>query len=290
MDVFSDYLVLYERETGLRKIEIMDLESQVIHEMDFPEPVYAAWPGGNPDFTSHLLRFHYTSMVTPRSVYDYDMNTRERTLKKRVEVLGDYDPSEYRCERIYAKADDGTEIPISLMVRDDFVQDGSRPLLLYGYGSYGASIDPSFSSNRLNLVDRGFAYAIAHVRGGGETGREWYEQGKMLHKTNTFTDFIACAEHLIGGRYTSPERLVVYGESAGGLLMGAVANMRPDLFNVVIASVPFVDVLNTMLDPDIPLTVIEYEEWVPVTSGLRAATTTLKRWPSGTPSSWTGWA
>lgn len=261
IDVFAGHLVLYERENGLRKIEIMDLTTDEIHEVEFPEPVYAAWLGSNPDFESQVLRFHYTSMVTPRSVYDYDMISRERVLRKQVEVLGDYDPSQYRSERIFARAEDGTEIPISLMVRKDFSQDGSHPLLLYGYGSYGASIDPSFSSNRLSLVDRGFAYAIAHVRGGGEMGREWYEQGKMRNKVNTFTDFIACAEHLVAEGYTSPERLVIYGGSAGGLLMGAVTNMRPDLFKVVVASVPFVDVLNTMLDPDIPLTVIEYEEW-----------------------------
>lgn len=261
MDVFAGHLALYEREKGLRKIEILVLETGEIHDVKFPEPVYAAWPGDNPSFESNVLRFHYTSMVTPRSVYDYDMVTRDRTLMKQVEVLGDYDPSEYRSERIFARAEDGTEIPISLMVRKDFVRDGSHPLLLYGYGSYGASIDPSFSSNRLSLVDRGFAYAIAHVRGGGEMGREWYDQGKMLNKTNTFTDFIACAEHLLAAGYTSPERLVISGGSAGGLLMGAVTNMRPDLFSVVVATVPFVDVLNTMLDPDIPLTVIEYEEW-----------------------------
>lgn len=261
MDIFTGHLVLYERENGLRTIEIMDLETGQTHGVDFPEPAYAVWPGRNPEFESHVLRFHYTSMVTPRSVYDYDMITGERTLMKRVEVLGDYDPSRYRSERIHAVAEDGAQIPISLVARDDFVRDGTRPLLLYGYGAYGASIDPTFSSNRVSLLDRGFAYAIAHVRGGGEMGREWYDQGKMLNKINTFTDFIASAEHLISEGYTSPGRLVIYGGSAGGLLIGAVTNMRPDLFKVAVAAVPFVDVLNTMLDPDIPLTVIEYEEW-----------------------------
>ena len=199
--------------------------------------------------------------MTPASVYDYDMETRSRELQKRQEVLGGYDPSQYRSERMYAKAADGVEVPISLVYRDDFKLDGEGPMLLYGYGSYGISIDPAFSSDRLSLLDRGFAFAIAHIRGGGDLGKPWHDAGKMLKKMNTFTDFIACAEHLIAHRYTSPSALAITGGSAGGLLMGAVVNMRPDLFAAVVAGVPFVDSLNTALDATLPLTVGEYEEF-----------------------------
>ncbi len=260
-DVFKNYLVVYERERGLKKMRIYDYTTGETHYVQFPEPVYSFWAGGNREYDTDLLRFTYMSLVTPRSVYDYNMKTKQRELKKRYEVLGGYDPSQYQSERIFATSPDGVEVPISLVYKKGMVKNGKNPLLLYGYGAYGASMDPYFSSSRLSLLDRGFIYAIAHVRGGSEMGRWWYEQGKLLHKKNTFIDFIACAEHLIAEKYTSPEYLVISGGSAGGLLMGAVTNMRPDLFKGVVADVPFVDVLNTMLDPSLPLTVIEYEEW-----------------------------
>ena len=223
--------------------------------------MYTFFPGQNEEFDTTALRFSYTSLVTPRSVFDYDMETRTRELKKQTEVLGGYDPSQYESKRIFATASDGTKVPISIVYKKGIVLDGHNPMMLYGYGSYGASIDPAFRSSRLTLIDRGFVFAIAHIRGSGTMGRLWYEDGKFLKKKNTFTDFIACAEHLIEQGYTSPDRLAIRGGSAGGLLMGAVTNMRPDLFKVVVAQVPFVDVINTMLDASIPLTVIEYEEW-----------------------------
>ena len=261
IEAFRDHLLVYERENGLKKIRILNLVNGDEHYVDFPEPVYTFWSGDNPDFSSHLLRFEYTSLVTPRSVFDYDMSTRARELKKQEEVVGGYDPSLYKSERIFARASDGTMIPISLVYKKGMVKNGKNPLLLYGYGSYGSNSEPGFSSNRLSLLDRGFIYAIAHIRGGQEMGRYWYDQGKLLNKRNTFTDFIACAEHLIVEKYTSNDKLVINGGSAGGLLMGAVTNMRPDLLKAVVAGVPFVDVINTMLDPSIPLTVTEYEEW-----------------------------
>ncbi len=258
---FRDHLVLYERENGLRQIRVRNLKSGEIHAVSFPEPVYTVMPAGNPEFNTTTLRFDYNSLVTPRSIFDYDMNTRKRDLKKQYEVLGGYAPALYQSERIFATASDGAKVPISMVYKKGMTRNGKSPLLLYGYGSYGISSDPRFSSDRLSLLDRGFIYAIAHIRGGGEMGRPWYEDGKLLKKENTFTDFIACAEHLIGQKYTSSDRLVIFGGSAGGLLMGAVTNMRPDLFKVVIAKVPFVDVINTMLDESIPLTVTEFEEW-----------------------------
>jgi len=261
IDLFKDHLVVYERENGLKKIRISNLTDNQVHYVEFLEPVYTFWQAKNPDFNTNQLRFNYTSLVVPRSVFDYDMDTRTRELKKQYEVLGGYDPSTYQSERIFAKAKDGTMVPISLVYKKGKVKDGKNPLFLYGYGAYGSSSEPYFSSNRLSLLDRGFIYAIAHVRGGGEMGRYWYEDGKLLKKRNTFTDFIACVEHLIAEEYTSRDKLVISGVSAGGLLMGAVTNIRPDLFKAVIAEVPFVDVINTMLDPSIPLTVIEYEEW-----------------------------
>lgn len=260
-DVFKNHLVIYERENGLRKIRIMNLMKDEVHYVGWPEPVYTFWKNRNPDFNTNSLRFTYTSLVTPRSVFDYNMDTRTRELKKQYEVLGGYDPSLYRSERILAEAEDGTMIPISVVYRKGMIKNGSNPLLLVGYGAYGSSLDPYFSSSRLSLLNRGFIYAIAHVRGGGEMGRYWYEQGKLLNKMNTFTDFIACAEHLIAQKYTSGDKLVIFGASAGGLVVGAVTNMRPDLFKAVIADVPFVDILSTMLDPSLPLTVLEYEEW-----------------------------
>ncbi len=261
ISAFQDHLVISEREGGLRKIRIRNLVTGKEHTVDFPEPVYTVHQGRNPEFNTDTLRFNYGSLVTPMSVFDYEMDERTRELKKQDEVLGGYDPSLYESERIFAEAADGTPIPISLVYKKGLPKDGKNPLLLYGYGSYGINSDPYFSSNRLSLLDRGFRYAIAHIRGGEEMGRMWYEHGKLLHKRNTFTDFIACAEHLIAENYTASDKLIIQGGSAGGLLMGAVTNMRPELFEIVIAKVPFVDVVNTMLDASIPLTVIEYDEW-----------------------------
>ena len=261
VSMFANHRVLYEREQGLRTIRITNLSDGETHSIDFPEPVYTIYPARNPMFDTNLLRFEYTSLVTPPSVFDYDMTTKTRELKKQDEVLGGYDPAAYQSERIFASAPDGTQIAVSLVYKQGLQRNGGNPCLLVGYGSYGYSYDPSFSSERLSLLDRGFVCAIAHIRGGGEMGRPWYEAGKMLNKKNTFTDFIACAEHLIAGQYTSPETLAIQGGSAGGLLMGAVLNMRPELFKAAVAAVPFVDVVNTMLDPSIPLTVIEWEQW-----------------------------
>ena len=261
LEAFRNHLVISERENGLKKLRISNMTDGEVHYIDFPEPVYTFSGGWNPDFSSKLLRFNYASLITPGSVFDYDMDARTRELKKQEEVLGGYDPSLYQSERIFATASDGTKVPVSMVYKKGMVRDGRNPVFLYGYGSYGSSTEPSFSSNRLSLLDRGFIFAIAHIRGGQEMGRYWYDQGKLLHKKNTFTDFIACADHLVAEEYTSSDGLVIYGGSAGGLLMGAVTNMRPELFRVVIAKVPFVDVINTMLDASIPLTTIEYEEW-----------------------------
>jgi len=261
VDAFQDHLVIYEREAGLRKMRVQSLTDGKEFYPPFPEPVYTFSAMDNEEFATSLLRFNYTSLITPPSVFDYDMKLRTRELKKQDEVLGGYDPSHYLSQRLSATAADGTAIPISLVYKKGLVRNGASPMLLYGYGSYGASMDPRFSSNRLSFLDRGFIYAIAHIRGGGEMGRPWHDDGKLLNKKHTFTDFIACAEYLIAQKYTSPGRLAIQGGSAGGLLMGAVTNMRPDLFKVVVAQVPFVDVMNTMLDASIPLTVIEYEEW-----------------------------
>ena len=261
VDAFKDYLVVYTRERGMRAMHVRDLHSGASHRVAFPEAAYTFYPAANPEFDTRTLRFSYTSLVTPNSVYDYNMDTRSRELLKRQEVLGGYDPQNYATARTFATASDGTRVPISLVHRKGLTRDGKSPMLLYGYGSYGISIDPRFRSTVISLLDRGFVFAVANIRGGGEMGRMWYENGKFLHKKNTFTDFIACAEHLIAEKYTNPEKLAIMGGSAGGLLMGAVANMRPDLFKVVVAQVPFVDVINTMLDASIPLTVTEYEEW-----------------------------
>jgi len=253
---FQDYLVTEERHRGLTQICIRAMHNGTQHSIEFPEPVYTAELGANAEFNTKLLRFNYTSLVTPASIYDYNMETRERELKKQQAVLGGYDPQLYQSERIYAG-----EVPISLVYKKSFVRDGRAPMLLYGYGSYGISIDPSFSSDRLSLLDRGFVYAIAHIRGGMDLGKPWHEAGRLLKKKSTFTDFIACAEKLIAEKYTSPDRLAIMGRSAGGLLMGAVVNLRPDLFAAVVAGVPFVDSLNTALDASLPLTVGEYEEF-----------------------------
>ena len=261
VDLFRDHLVVYERHDGLRQIRIQNLTDGQVHRVVFPEPVYTFWSEENPEFQSSLLRFSYTSLVTPRTIYDYQMNDRAWELKKYYRVGGGYDPSRYRTERIWATASDGSSIPISLVYARDLIPEESHPLYLYAYGAYGSSVEPRFSMYRLSLLERGFIYARAHIRGGGEMGRRWYLDGKLLNKMNTFTDFMASAEHLIDKGYTSADRLVISGASAGGLLMGAVLNMRPGLFAAAVAEVPFVDVLNTMLDPTIPLTVTEYEEW-----------------------------
>ena len=266
-EVFQTHLVLSEREGGLPYLRIVDLTADApsalaaSHRIEFAEPAYNASIGENPEFDASHLRFQYESFVTTRSVYDYEVRTRERSLRKQQPVLGGYDPSQYVSERLHATAPDGTRVPLSMVHRRDTPLDGSAPLLLYGYGSYGISVPVNFSSNRLSLLDRGVIYAVAHIRGGGELGKPWHDAGRMKNKSNTFTDFIAAAEHLIAQRYTTPERIVIQGGSAGGLLMGAVTNMRPDLFRIVISQVPFVDVLNTMLDASLPLTVGEYEEW-----------------------------
>ncbi len=260
-DAFRSHLVVYERQAGLRQIRVIDLASGEEHLVAFPEPVYTLRAHENPEFETPLLRFAYTSLVTPSSVVEYDMGERFWMVRKQTEVRGGYDPALYRSERVFATAADGQQVPISLVYRAPLQLDGERPLLLNGYGAYGLSYDPSFSSNTLSLLDRGFVVAIAHVRGGEEMGRSWYDGGKLLNKRSTFTDFITSAEHLVAAGYTSSGRLVINGGSAGGLLMGAVTNLRPDLFRVVLADVPFVDVVNTMLDASLPLTVIEYDEW-----------------------------
>lgn len=258
---FAGHFVAYERENGLNKMRITDIQSGQAHYIDFPEPVYTAFPSTNPEFNTTTFRLGYQSFVTPSSIYDYDVKTRKRELLKQTEVLGGYDPKLYQSERIYATASDGVRVPISLVYKKDLKRDGTRPLLLYAYGSYGSPSQAGFSSSRLSLLDRGVVYAIGHIRGGGDLGKDWHDQGKMMKKKNTFTDFIACAEHLIKEKYTSKDRLVITGGSAGGLLMGAVTNMRPDLFKAVVSYVPFVDVINTMLDESLPLTVQEFLEW-----------------------------
>ena len=261
IDLFADHLVLSEWEKGLENIEIFDFQTNKAHRVNFPEPVYSAAVAQNHEFASKVVRYNYQSLVTPSSVFDYDMDSRKATLLKETEVPGGFDKKNYKSERLFATAKDGTKIPLSVVYRKETKVDGSAPLLLYGYGSYGYSIPPTFSSNRLSLLDRGVIYVIAHIRGGGELGEEWRDAGRMMKKMNTFTDFIDSADYLVKGKYTSSNRLVIQGGSAGGLLMGAVTNMRPDLFKAVVAQVPFVDVLNTMLDASLPLTTSEYIEW-----------------------------
>ncbi len=263
VDAFAGHAVLTEREAGITQLRVIDSKTGKDHKdyrIEFPEPVYVVGPTGNHEFDTTKLRFSYESLVTPESVFDYDVDTRERTLLKQTPVLGGFDAKRYRSERIYATAFDGTRVPISLVYRGD-ERPRDRPLLLLGYGSYGVSIDPTFQSNRVSLLDRGVVYGIAHIRGGGEMGKSWHDAGKLMNKKNTFTDFIACCEYLIAEGYTSKDKLAVTGRSAGGLLMGAIVNMRPDLFRVVFTAVPFVDVMNTMLDSTLPLTTQEYLEW-----------------------------
>lgn len=262
IDIFKNQLVVSERKNGLMNLRVINWADNSEHYIEFNDPAYLAYTMGNPEFDTETLRFGYTSLTTPNSVYDYNMNTKGKTLMKQQEVLGGtFDAANYTSERIYAPARDGAQIPISIVYKKGLKKDGNAPLLLYAYGSYGYSIDPTFSSVRLSLLDRGFAFAIAHIRGGQEMGREWYENGKLLKKKNTFYDFIDCGKYLCDNNYTSANHLYAQGGSAGGLLMGAIINMEPQLWNGVIAAVPFVDVVSTMLDETIPLTTGEFDEW-----------------------------
>jgi oligopeptidase B len=261
VDVFARHLVLHERVGGFPRLTVRRIADGASHEVPLPEPARAVDGGANAEFDTDVFRFYYESYVTPESVYDYGLETREARLLKRREVRGGYDASKYRVELVYATAGDGTRVPVSLVYRKSLRRRGAQPMLLTAYGAYGFPHDVHFSSTRLSLLDRGVIYACAHVRGGGEMGKRWHDQGRMLEKSNTFTDFIACAEHLTRARYTDASRLVIEGGSAGGLLMGAVANLRPELFRAIVSQVPFVDVINTMLDESLPLTTGEYEEW-----------------------------
>jgi len=260
VEEFKDFMVLAERKNGLAQLRVMDFKGHE-HYIPFEEPAYAARVGANPEYSSTSFRYAYTSMTTPSSTYDYNMATKKQVLKKQQEIIGGYDKADYVTERIYATAKDGTKVPISLVYKKGTKKDGSAPLLLYAYGSYGITMDAAFSSNNLSLLNRGFVYAIAHIRGGQEMGRYWYDDGKMMKKKNTFTDFVDCGQFLIDSKYTRQGHLYAQGGSAGGLLMGAVINLAPKLWNGVLAHVPFVDVVNTMLDESIPLTTNEFDEW-----------------------------
>ena len=262
IEIFKNYLVVEERKDGLTHIKVIDWVNNSHYYIDFNDPAYSASTLANVEFNTDTLRYSYTSLTTPNSVFDFNMNTKKQILLKQDEVLeDDFSPNNYVSKRYYVTARDGKAIPVSLVYKKGVEKDGANPLLLYGYGSYGYSIDPYFSSVRLSLLNRGFIFAIAHVRGGEELGRQWYEDGKLLNKKNTFYDFIDCGDFLIQAQYTSRQHLYAAGGSAGGLLMGAVINMRPDLWNGVIAGVPFVDVISTMLDESIPLTTGEFDEW-----------------------------
>jgi oligopeptidase B len=260
-EVFEKFWVLVERDKGLLRFRFTDFRTHKAHYLKFDEAVYAAHAGANPEWDTERFRFIYESLVTPRTWYEYEVFTGKRHLLKRQPVLGDYDPTRYESKALTARAKDGARVPISVVYRKDLMTRGPRPMLLYGYGSYGFPMDPWFSSNRVSLLDRGAVYAIAHIRGGGDLGKTWYDEGKLLKKKNTFTDFVACAEALVKRGLTAPDRLVIHGGSAGGLLMGAVANLRPELFKAVVAQVPFLDVVTTMLDESLPLTISEYLEW-----------------------------
>lgn len=261
IEEFKGFLAIAERKNGLTQLAIYNLNSQQQHYLDFGEVTYTVYPAINVEYNSDKLRYGYTSLVTPSSVYEYDMAKQKKVLLKQQEILGGYDQAAYISERVFATARDGIQVPISIVYKKGTKLDGSAPLLQYAYGSYGASMDPTFSSNRLSLLDRGFIYALAHIRGGEEMGRQWYEDGKMMHKMNTFYDFVDCGKYLIDRHYCTPEHLYAQGGSAGGLLMGVVANIAPELYHGIIAQVPFVDVVNTMLDDTIPLTTNEYDEW-----------------------------
>ena len=260
-DLFARHMALYQLKSGLPEIRVTNFETGQTHNVSFPEPAYSVFPSTNREWNTSKLRYSYQSFITPGSIFDYDMDTRDAKLLKQTEVLGGYDPKQYQSERIYATAKDGTKIPISIVYKKGLVKDGRAPLFLEGYGSYGYPNSVTFSSSDLSLLDRGFITGIAHIRGGGEMGKSWHDQGRMKNKMNTFTDFITSAEYLIQEKYTSKDRLAIVGGSAGGLLMGAVTNMRPELFKVVVSHVPFVDVINTMSDATLPLTVGEFEEW-----------------------------
>ncbi|HHM21970.1 MAG TPA: S9 family peptidase, partial [Bacteroidetes bacterium] len=260
-EFFKDFMVLSERVNGIRQIRVRSWNGADDHYVNFGEDSYVAYISHNPEYDTEVVRLLYQSMSTPSSTYDYEVKKRQLDLKKEQEVLGGFDKNNYVTERLYAQARDGVKVPISIVYRKGFKKDGSQPVLLYGYGSYGYSLEPGFRATRLSLLDRGFAFAIAHVRGGQELGRDWYENGKLLKKKNTFYDFIDCAQFLIREGYTKKDHLFAMGGSAGGLLMGAVANMRPDLFKGIVAAVPFVDVVTTMLDESIPLTTFEWDEW-----------------------------
>jgi oligopeptidase B len=259
--LYKDYIVLSEKKDALDQIRIINKRTGKDDYLPFDEPVYTALPTSANEYKSQVLRFNFTSLTTPSSVYDYNLITGKRVLKKQQPVLGGYNPKNYQSERVWVTASDGAKVPMDLVYKKGFEKNGKQPVFLYAYGSYGNSMNPGFSSNRISLLDRGFVYALAHIRGGQEMGRAWYEDGKMMRKKNTFTDFIDCGKYLVANKYTTPQHLYANGGSAGGLLMGAVANMAPDLFHGIIADVPFVDVVNTMLDPTIPLTTNEYDEW-----------------------------
>ena len=261
ISVFKDHWVITERKEGLLQLRVREVNSNNEHYLDFGEPAYAAYVGANPDFNATTLRYNYTSMTTPNSVFDYNMTTKDKKLMKEAPVLGGFNKADYVTERKFVTARDGARVPLSIVYKKGTALDGSAPLLLTGYGSYGSSSDANFSSSRLSLLNRGFVFAIAHIRGGEEMGRQWYEDGKMMKKINTFNDFIDCGEYLIKEKYTSKGHLYAVGGSAGGLLMGAIANMAPDLWNGIVAHVPYVDVITTMSDPSIPLTTNEYDEW-----------------------------
>ena len=261
LSFFANHLVVSEKEGGLNYLRVIDMKTKASHRIATDESDYALFLSNNPEFNTTTVRFSYQSMVTPSTVYDYDLNTKKRTLLKQQEVLGGYNPTNYEAKRIWAVARDGTKVPVSLVYKKGVKFDGSAPMLLYAYGSYGISMAPTFSSGRLSLLDRGVIYALAYIRGGGELGEDWRQDGRMMKKMNTFNDFIDCADYLEKNKYTSKDRMVIQGGSAGGLLMGAVSNMRPDLFKAVVAQVPFVDVMNTMLDASLPLTTSEYIEW-----------------------------
>ena len=260
-DFFVNNYVVHERENGLNSLKVVNVKTNESHFIGFPEPVYSLFGSPNAEFDTTKFRYGYLSFVTPNSVFEYDLKSRKSKLLKETEVLGGYDKALYQTERIYATANDGTKVPISIVYKKGMKRDGSNPVLLEGYGSYGISNDVDFSSNRVSLLDRGFIFGVAHIRGGGDLGKPWHDAGKMMVKMNTFTDFIACSEHLIKENYTSKDKLIITGGSAGGLLMGAVSNLRPDLYKAVMTYVPFVDVMNTMMDSTLPLTVGEYLEW-----------------------------
>jgi oligopeptidase B len=260
-EIFRDYLVVSERKEGLTELRVMPWGNGKEYYINFDEEVYTVRPNVNLEFNTNELRFSYTSLTTPNSIFDFNMKTRERKLLKEEEILGGFEKNEYVTKRIYAPARDGKKIPMSLVYKKGLEKNGENPALIYGYGSYGITIDPTFRLSILPLLDRGFVYAIAHIRGGQINGRKWYEEGKLLNKMNTFTDFNDCARYLISENYTSEEKLFAKGGSAGGLLMGACMNMQPELYKGIIANVPFVDVVTTMLDETIPLTTSEYDEW-----------------------------